>query len=67
MQSVEYQIKEWIIKKWRGKIFFIDDFAAFGTPDAIKKIVTAFGAVRPPSQLAVLPTNNHPSVSFRNS
>jgi predicted transcriptional regulator of viral defense system len=37
MQTTINQIENKIKKQKRGKIFFLDDFAAFGTPDAIKK------------------------------
>ena len=36
MQSVEYKIENKIKKSKRGKIFFQDDFAMFGSPGAIR-------------------------------
>jgi hypothetical protein len=36
MQSVENQIKEWIIKKRRGKIFFASDLQHFGSSGAVR-------------------------------
>jgi predicted transcriptional regulator of viral defense system len=36
MQSIEYKIEIYIKKSKRGKIFFQDDFATFGTPGAIR-------------------------------
>ena len=37
MQTVISQIENKINRHKRGKIFFLDDFAGLGTPDAIKK------------------------------
>ncbi|MCL2168102.1 MAG: DUF6088 family protein, partial [Lentimicrobiaceae bacterium] len=37
MQSTINHIETKIRKYKRGKIFFLDDFAALGTPDAVKK------------------------------
>ena len=37
MQTTINQIKTKIKNYKRGKIFFTDDFAALGTPDAVKK------------------------------
>ena len=37
MQSTINQIETKVKKYKRGKIFFLDDFAALGTPDAVKK------------------------------
>ena len=36
MQSVDTQIKKKIKQNRRGKIFFGEDFAKFGSPDAIR-------------------------------
>ena len=36
MQSVYSQIKQMILQNRRGKIFFGEDFAKFGSPDAIR-------------------------------
>ena len=36
MQSVEYKIENKIKKSKRGKLFFQDDFATFGSPGAIR-------------------------------
>ncbi len=36
MESTANQVKNKIEKSKRGKLFFPDDFAALGTPDAIR-------------------------------
>ena len=36
MESTANQVKNTVIKSKRGKLFFPDDFAALGTPDAIR-------------------------------
>jgi len=36
MQSIDNQIKKKIKQNRRGKIFFGEDFAKFGSPDAIR-------------------------------
>jgi hypothetical protein len=46
MQTAVCQIENKVKNYRRGKIFFIDDFATLGMPDAVKKIVATLGAVR---------------------
>ena len=36
MESTANQVKNTVIKSKREKLFFPDDFAALGTPDAIR-------------------------------
>jgi hypothetical protein len=42
MESTSNQIKSKILKSKRGKLFFPDDFAALGTPDAIRLALAKF-------------------------
>jgi hypothetical protein len=37
MQNISNQIKEWILSKRKGKIFFLNDFGNFGSKNAIRQ------------------------------